>query len=339
MQPEGNNSQNNNDPIQPQLNNSPPQTEITGRIVQPLSTEEDIRTAVTSAGNIINPGSSNSLSTPNVSVNPSAQIPDIATTPTPIAPPNPVQPITETASFQADLPPVSEDKPVAKKGKGLKVFIGVIVILAGLGAASYFLIPRLTNNQVALDNLTGSVLNNAAEVDLISETIANTTYLRPQQWVATKVGLTQVYGASEQAEGQSVAMVTISEVLETSRASDSPEDGYAELRKFSTILEISNLPKTHTKPIFSSCSSDIESKVEEDSKAVNNMTGLTLVTSTCTRDDGKYTVKARSAIGEDRRIRTITLAATASEWDKNKNAFQEMLDSIAVAGTEAKTGI
>lgn len=324
MRPEGENLESKEAPNQPQSATETPQNGFSGRTIQPISSEGEIRASVESASNIISP--------PNPEVQPTPPTSPAITTPpvsagtgqgnTPPASTN-----QSSSPSAPGLPPVLENDPQPRKKKGLIITL-ILLVLAGLGVGAYFLIPRPVDNQPALDSLTDAALNNAAEIDLTSETINNTTYLRPQQWLSTRIGLTDWYGSSAQSQGRPVAMVNVSQAQ---LASSNTQVDSAQLRKFQAVSDISKLTETHAKPIFSTCSSEVDSKVEEDVQELNNSIGLTLITSTCSREDGQYIVKTRTVTNDDKRVRTITLAATSSEWDKNKNAFQKILESVTAS--------
>jgi len=301
-------------------------------IIRPLSPELDIRNAAMVAANMIRPATPSPLppidSTGNQNM---ADNTEVNEQPTLVFD----QSITETESFKADLPPVLDDEPVRKKSKGLKIFITILLLLIGLGLGCYFFVlPRFTNSQQAIDNLTAAVLRNAenTEVSLVSEALTNTTYLRPEQWNKLEVlnGVVSRYGTVEQVSAQPVAMVTVVQTLPDSYAASASKDGYTQLRRLYLTSTIIKLPETIKADVFAACTTKPEPKVIEDTKKLNDTVGLTLVTSTCVRSDGEYTVKARSVVGSDARLRTITIAATAKAWEENEVTYQKILESIAV---------
>ncbi len=239
--------------------------------------------------------------------------------------------ITNTASFRADLPPVQDDATSRKSRKGVKIFIFLLCIIV-LGAVGYyfFFMQNGSSDLPTIVNLGSSSANKAiAQDDLVLETAHNTSYLRPQQWVAQEDA--GGFGTSEKSHDKPNAAVTMNEGVVESRFVNASADLYQKLRD-QTIQSLKEQLELQNKMQASTvCTSPPVSTVEPDTSSTDSIVGLATVVMKCTRDDGEYVVKSRFVIGTDGGQRTMAVAAIQKQWDENEEIFQKMLDSVQVA--------
>lgn len=307
MQP---NDQNPEQPKQPQspLQNQPTNGSSMGRTLQPLSSEDEIRSQVQAARPepIVRsaPGQvSPTASTVNASTEGQQEPGTLITEPLR----RPVQnsPLASHSSQQAT--------PSYKSG-GRKIvsILMSLLIIATLGAGIYFF---FFNGKLAA-------------VDLVETTAQQTSYLRPKTWQPISAGLgVQTY--SDLGEGgKAVSTVTVNENLSI-KVVGSSEGVYGELRSQTVQKSSVDLIRAAFRNKSKDCTSDVEFRTEPDTKTNEAVVGLALATGTCTRADGDYTVKMRTVIGkEDGLMRQIMIGASDSDWSKSQAAFQTMLDSV-----------
>lgn len=333
MQPEENNPTQNTNPEPtplPSTNNSPQSSSYAERTIQPLSIEADIRTAASSAANIITPPLSNTLSTPSAPASPTTDSVDTNPVPTLSVPP---QSIATTASFQADLPPIPENEPINRKGKGLKVFIVIFLVLVGLGAGGYFLLTRGGDpaNLPAAVNPTTIFSGRITESDLVAETTPTTTYLRPKQWIQKELAGGVGYGTTEESHNRPLALVTLIEGAKDTKLANASKETYDKLRAATVqgLKDTLAIQSSGMQNDASSCTSQPTVDIQPGTKETDTIVTIATATMTCTRDDGEYIAETLFLVGRDGQQRSFAVAATGEEWDKNKAVFQKILDSVA----------
>lgn len=213
--------------------------------------------------------------------------------------------------------PLSSTPQKSSGKKIISVIIGLIVIAAlAVGAYFFFL-----SGKVAAD-------------DLVEQTVQQTTYLRPEEWQAVPLGIGLETYSNAQEGSQSVSAVTVGTSISIRSYGSTPDDAYydtirSQTMQRETVDSIQALFRNGGKD----CTSEITFNVEPDSKKANQTIGMALATGTCTREDGTYIVKRRTVIGEDGLMRHIMIAATESDWSKNKATFQAILDSVGQVQT------
>lgn len=299
---------NNPDPNQP-VTSPTPNAQPTSRMIQPLSSEDDIRKEA-AAARPEQPTSSQTTDqsgTPSVATNSGyTNAYDQNTLITePIRRPTQVpQPQFKAAS------PEQSSQTNNKGSKGIFIVIGLIVVVA-LGIGAYFF---LFSNKIAVS-------------DLVQETVQQTTFLRPKQWSPT--GSEGGFGDLKGENGKSLSAMTAKESQQMSPIVGASDAMYEQLR---TQL-VSQTSVAAIEPAFrntgEACKTDITFKAEPDTKKTKNAIGLATVIGSCTREDGEFTIKIRTIAGpSDGKIRAIAVGARNADWDQNSEAFQAILDSV-----------
>ena len=303
---------NNPDSRQP-VEGQTPSIQPTGRMIQPLSSEDDIRKAAETArveqpapNQAVNPASppaptyasveptnayESNLVTEPIHRSPQAAQPSFQTTPSP-------QPPTQNT----------------KRGKGIFIAVGLIIVAALAGGAYFFLF----NNKIAVS-------------DLVQETVQQTTFLRPKQWKSAG-SENGIFGDLKAKDGKSSALVSVKESQQASPLAGASDAMYDQLR--TQLMSQSSVASIE--PAFrnssQTCKSDIAFKIEQDTKKTKTAIGLTTMSGSCTREDGSFTVKIHTIAGAtDGRIRAIALGARGADWDTSGEAFQVILDSVGQA--------
>ncbi len=298
----------NNPGLKQPTENRLPRIQPTGRIIQPLSPEDDIRRAVEAA--------SAEQAAPDQS--------DIASNAGSFEPTNTyeqsslmTEPIHRTAQVAQPQLRVASPQPSPQSNKSSRIIFIVIglIIVATLAVGAYFF---LFNNKILAS-------------DLIQETLQQTTYMRPKQWhpVGTDGG---AFGDLKAKDGKSLAVVTVKESPQTPPLAGATDAMYEQLR---TQL-LSQASVGAIQPAFRNsgvaCNSNIAFKAEPDTKKTKNAIGLYTVIGSCKREDGDFTVKIRTVAGSpDGRVRVVAIGASNAEWDRSSEAFQVILDSIGQA--------
>ena len=314
---------NNQNPEQPEQPNSPPQYQplngsSTGRTLQPLRSEDEIRSEAQAAR----------PEPPfrQEEVNPTAP-PNNITITKPVDDYEPGSLITEPINYSSSnmrpgfRVPQAAPSSSPQKSTGRKVvttIISLVVIAAlGFGVYYYFFSGKLTS------------------ADLVESTAQNTIYSHPKDWKSLPLGLgVETYTNSDE-NSQSIATVTIAEGTSIQYYGDDKPDNYYEtIRSQSISKETVDAIKAAFRNGGKDCTSEIKFNVEPDTKTNETTVGLALATGTCTREDGEYTVKRRTVIGKDDGLhRHITIGASESDWTKNKATYEAMLNSIEQASS------
>lgn len=295
---------------QPAQQQPQPLSQATRIVLQPLSSEDDIRQDAQAAA----PASYESA------------IPDMeaVSTPTTVAhegdqdsygPGLITEPLTHQQQSNLNLHSPQPEPSPKKNSKAIVATVVTVLIVAALGIGAYYYF------------FSGKVI----ATDLVEVTVQQTTYLRPEEWQAVPLGI-GIETYSDLGEGkQAVSTVTIDESMASVRyyGNDRPSDWYETIRP----QAISNEKVGSIRLLFRNgsqdCTSDISFNVESDTKTANGTVGMALTTGTCTREDGTYIVKRRTVIGEgDGTYRHITVGASESDWSKNESIYQAILESV-----------
>lgn len=308
MQP---NDQNPTQPPQPEQppQNQPVNNAPTGRVLQPLSSEESIRSEAHAA----QPSSPTQASeTPQGAAEPAESYMSGGLITEPIqrtAPP--VATPTATAHQQAPAPQKDNN---GNRSFVFPTLVGLIAV-AVLASGVYFFFFK----------------DKVGTTGLVGQTVQKTSYLRPKEWEPVPAGLgLETY--SDVGEGsKAVSAVTVNEVKPTMQyfGNDRPDNWYEALRKDAVSKASVDMIRLAFRNGGKDCTSDVDFKAEPDMTSKNGTVGLALSTGECTREDGKYTVKMRTVVGEDdAQYRHITVAASNDDWMKSKATFEAMLDSV-----------
>lgn len=278
------------------------------RSIQPLSSEESIRNQAQAMR-------------PEPSVQDNGQIQPAST-----APSEPVRPVdtygsnlvTEPINRPAQgtspsLRPSPVESPPQKSG-GKKIFpaIAGLIVVVGLAAGIYFF---FLNGKLAAANL-------------LEEKAQQTSYLRPEGWqsVSLGVGLATYSDLGEDGGAHSVVNINESGSIQLYGV-EKDSDYYKQVRSQRVQEEEVDSIQLFFSNGGKNCTSDIDFRVDPDTKTTKGAIGLALAVGSCTREDGKYTVKKRVSIGEDDGIfRSVTVGASDSDWSKNEATFRAMLE-------------
>ncbi len=173
--------------------------------------------------------------------------------------------------------------------------------------------------------------------DLVQATVQRTAYLRPRAWSQTSSpDGSKIYSDAEKGGSKVGSLVGVSEgetILQLAGASDS---AYAQVRKELVAAASASTLEPYFEKSGAPCKDTIKFSATADTQKSATTTGLILTSGTCTRNDGLYTVKSRTVIGTDGRVRLIMLAAPEESWTKNQKMFQAMLDSLGVIDTNTQ---
>jgi hypothetical protein len=286
-------------PLQPQERIS-----STQRIIQPLSSEADILAASTPP---VNPTqASTEARTPvDATHQPVEEYYGISTLPNEPLPHSALQP-------QSVLRPQPVDQP--KKKRHILPIVALIFV-AGIGAAAYLVLGY----------------GRVATSDLVQTDTQNTTYLRPQQWKMLGLATTSSYGNKQAKDNKSTALVAVNvSPSANSTLATASEDTFQFLRTslLNAITEQTIAPAF--KNSGAACTSDVDLQKEADTSTTPTTTGLYRLTATCkhSTNANAYVMKMRGVAGRDGHMRTIALIAVQSSWDKNKDAYEKIIDSL-----------
>lgn len=329
---------NSNDPTpdeSPSVPGSIPQQNITStqRIIQPLSSEEEIRASLiqppTPIASPIQPITySNDTDFTNSTAE--AQYREGARTES-VSNINNSTLITEPLNHShSHAQPTAHQSPPAvqspstqeipKKKRKVILPIFLLVLIAGLAGAAYIFQGLGT---VTVDNL-------------VEEKVQNTSYLRPKQWKSLSTS-TSGYGNMMGKDNKSTALVAINVSPTQNRIwGTASEDTLAQLRA-STLEQLSDTSVTNAfQSGANACSSKIIVQKEADTSSTPTSIGIYKLTASCdyTTNGEKYIMKIRGIAGRDGYVRTIGLAAVQSSWNKNIQAYDKMIESISQANLQ-----
>lgn len=276
----------------------PPAAPGPPRILQPLSSEDDIRREAEQVAP--QPPTANTPSSDQADTNaPESLSYGLVTEPL-----HPRQPVP----YMSPNPrTTATDTP--KKRRGPVTFFVILIILSGLVVGLYFF-SQIFSTKIATS-------------DLIEESYRSTTYLRPRQWKPLTVANGSAYGDLKGKDGKSTALVTL-RTLPTHF--DVAESDYPALRTqvLDSLTETSLASSTGSSP----CSSVTDVQKEADASTTATMVGLIKLTSTCVRSDGSFTLKMHGILGKDGYVRLIAIMAAQKTWAENEEVFQKVLDSV-----------
>jgi hypothetical protein len=303
---------NNPDSKQP-VEGQPQNIQPVGRMIQPLSSEDDIRKAA-EAARAEQPAPSQAVNqaSPSTPTNTSSVEPTNVYEQSNLVT-EPIRRSSQVAQPQFQVASPQPSSQSAKSSKGIFIVVGLIIV-AALAIGAYFF---LFNNKIAVS-------------DLVQETFQQTTFLRPKQWSST--GSEGGFGDLKGKSGKSSAAVSVKESQQASPVSGASDAMYDQLR---TQL-VNQASVAAIEPAFrntgEACKSDITLKAEPDVKKTKTAIGLSTLVGSCTREDGDFTIKIRTVAGiSDGQIRAIALGARNVDWDTNSEAFQAILDSVGQA--------
>lgn len=315
MQPNNQNPEQPTLPEQP-IQSQPPMDTSMRRTIQPLSSEDDIRSEAQLTRREPVPQSSNTGSADPMN---SSAVADRSTNTSNLA----TEPLHQQPQGVAapSLHPSSASTSQKNGGKKIISIIVGLIIIAAVGAGVYYFF------------FSGKL----STANLVEATVRQTTYLRPESWKSVPLGV-GIETYSDLGEGkQSVATVTIAESTASVQyyGNDRPDNWYETIRPQAMQNEKVDSIRILFRNGGKDCTSEVSFNVEPDTKVANKTVGLAMATGTCKREDGTYIVKRRTVAGEDDGMfRHITIGASESDWARNKTTYQAMLDSVGQAQTD-----
>jgi hypothetical protein len=302
----------------------PPQQNITStqRIIQPLSSEAEIRAALVTVtsptkppappSTYANPSVYNPANTSQqpyeVNKEPESYYNDSTLITEPLT-----HPVTQAYQSQSTSQPIPVDGPKKKRKVILSVFL--LVVILGIAGAAY-LFQGL--GSVSVDSL-------------VEEKVQNTIYLRPKQWKTISGASTSSYGDNLGKDGKSTALVAVSVSPTQQPALITTSEATLALIRIGALDQLSDEVLA---PAFQNGSGPCASKViiqkETDTSSTPTYVGIYRLTATCDSsvNGDKYIMKMHGIAGHDGYLRTIALAAMQSSWNKNGEAYNKIIGSL-----------
>lgn len=316
--------------LPPDPNLSPTQP-VRRTVIQPLSSEEDIRQAAASSGATparpsepgVNPASDYSSEAAGYESPTYQNSYESGLITEPIHRAN-------HAPLPYSVPkiPVSDIAPRPKKSvTRIFIIVGIIFAVGVLGLAAWlFLFNRVSPVELAQENI--NVLDRVSSTELAQEDVGQSTYLRPKDW--SQVSGTNSY-ENIQTEGEGpTALVTVNEF--------SPDSALDALYKNRDDLQKWYMDKLPDNILMLAVYTSAPMECDKDTltvtrraDATKNSTTIGVISAdvSCRKEGGTVTMKMRIVTGmNDERERMIVVGATALEWSKNGKVFQQMLDSV-----------
>lgn len=285
------------------------------RVLQPLSSEADILASAAAArtvpaGPTIQPDSSSGMlaysSSPSIetAAQPYAEDSDSRLITEPISKPQQPQ------SYPQSIVRVSEEPQKKSRKVRNTILITLLIIVVG-GCYIYWSAGRVTT------------------ADLIENDVDNTTYLRPKQWQKLDNGTSKGYGNKLGGDGKSSALMLVSRSSTKTTALANMPDSMLDITRQSVL---STLTDTSLESAFkkgdNGCNTVGNIQKEPDTRSVGSTIGIYKLTADCIRDDGTFNINLRGMLGKDGYFRTAGIIAEKSNWERNKDAYQKMLDSV-----------
>lgn len=286
-------------PEQPEPDNNIPPPQFAGdRVIQPLSSEDDIRREALSnaPATVGNSDTQKQAEAAQDDPYPSTLITE------PIR-----RPMGQPPNLHTSQATPTPETPKRKR-RVLPIVGALLFVLLASAGYYYFFWNRVT------------------VADLVEETTQNTTYLRPKQWQNLGLG-TSSYGNMQGANGKSTAVVAI-----TTAQSSVGNTSDATVKALRTLF-LSTLTSATLKNNNISCVPDNDPQKEADTSSTPTTIGIFRLTATCKKDGGTFIMKMHGVLGYDGRVRIVLLLATTSDWNKSKEAFDKILNSVQQGST------
>lgn len=238
----------------------------------------------------------------------------------------PTQPVTETASFQASLPPIQDEPEEKKKHSGIGILFAIIaVVLVGVGG--YFVYANMNGGDTPITPL----INSVAPTQPLQEITAMTTvFSKPDTWTAQQAGSVNIFGSPElDGTGYPVAILNVGEDENANPdLVNATKDTYLAYRgSFTPAPEGERDFQSRMISTEIACRGQTR-EVKPDTYTTDTTTGLVIVTTKKPCESGERIAKKRITISTDGRLRSIEVEATTGEWTKNSATLEKVLASI-----------
>ena len=199
---------------------------------------------------------------------------------------------------------------MAKKG-GIAGSILTLVIAAAVLGYNYLYVPSLTKVSVN---------------DLTEITEEKTTFKYPKQW--KKMEEKNTYGDLLGKDKTSTALITVDKAgYVRSGILSQPESTITKIRQ-SIIASLSDSAIKNDLSGVSGCQNVKNIEKTEYTNKSDKTIGLVKMTAECNKNSTDFRFIAVLVIGDDGYMRSGTVAATVENWNKNKDVYDTMLDSV-----------
>ena len=165
------------------------------------------------------------------------------------------------------------------------------------------------------------------EEDLVRTSLDKTSWLQPKQWRKYKQEsngetVQVIYGDGLQKDNKSSAVLLVSQTNQQRLLTKNFDSN--QIRSILTSAD--NIGCLQTPNVNKSA----------DRSNTGNITGLILITASCSTKYSSFNIKARFVAGkEDGIVRLIFLASEETARKKNEAVFNKILDSISASGSYA----
>lgn len=286
----------------------PPQPQVgvpsVQRIVQPLSSEADI--LASAAATRTAPGEPIAQSGPGSEsiIQPYADDPTSRLITEPISKPQQPQPYSQSV-----IPALEVSRKKSHMVRNI-----ILIALLAIGAGGYYFFWSAGRVTTA---------------DLVKTEVSNTTYLRPKQWQKIDNGVSEGYGNKLSSNGKSSALMLVNRSSTQSVALANMPDSMLDMARQSALnaLTDANLEAAFKKG-DNGCNTVSNIHKEADTRSVGSTVGIYKLTADCSRNDGSFNINMKGMLGKDGYLRTVGIIAEKSNWERNKEAYQKMLDSV-----------
>lgn len=286
----------------------PPQPQVgvpsVQRIVQPLSSEADI--LASAAATRTAPGEPIAQSGPGGEsiTQPYVDDPTSRLITEPISKPQQPQPYSQSV-----IPALEVSRKKSHMVRNI-----ILIALLAIGAGGYYFFWSAGRVTTA---------------DLVKTEVSNTTYLRPKQWQKIDNGVSEGYGNKLSSNGKSSALMLVNRSSTQSVALANMPDSMLDMARQSALnaLTDANLEAAFKKG-DNGCNTVSNIHKEADTRSVGSTVGIYKLTADCSRNDGSFNINMKGMLGKDGYLRTVGIIAEKSNWERNKEAYQKMLDSV-----------
>ena len=169
-----------------------------------------------------------------------------------------------------------------------------------------------------------------------------TSWLQPKQWRKYKQesngeAVQVIYGDGLQKDNKSSAILLVSQTNQQTLLTNALPEYYENIRE--SLLK--NFDSNQIRSILTSadnigCLQTPNVNKSADRSNTGNITGLILITASCSTKYSSFNIKARFVVGkEDGVIRLIFLASEETVRKKNEAVFNKILDSISAGNNYA----
>ena len=180
------------------------------------------------------------------------------------------------------------------------------------------------------------------EEDLVRTSLNRTSWLQPKQWRKYKQEsngetVQVIYGDGLQKDNKSSAVLLVSQTNQQRLLTNALPEYYENIREsLLKTFDPNQIRSILTSADNIGCLQTPNVNKSADRSNTGNITGLILITASCSTKYSSFNIKARFVAGkEDGIVRLIFLASEETARKKNEAVFNKMLDSISASGSYA----